>query len=108
MSRLEVTALPEDPVAASAAFYRDWLERAEAALRQGDLLLVFDPADHTHRGWRGAVVAALARKHVPSRVNSVASDDIEAIAAAERYFAAAPGVTGQSFALDSMGAGDVA
>ena len=106
--RLEIAALPDDPVAASAAFHRDWLERAEEALGQGDLLLVFAPADHTHRGWRAAVVAALARKHVPARVNAAASNDAAAIAAAERYFAAAPGVTGQYFALDSIGAGNVA
>ncbi len=106
--RLEVTALPEDPVAASAAFHGDWLERAEEALGLGDLLLVFAPADHTHRGWRAAVVASLARKYASARLNAVASNDRAAIAEAERYFAAAPGVTGQYFALDSNGAGDVA
>ena len=106
--RLEVTALPEDPLAASAAFHASWLERAENALGRGDLLLVFAPADHTHQGWRGAVTASLARKHAPARVNAVASSDAAAIADAERYFAAAHGVTGQSFALDSIGAGDVA
>ena len=106
--RLEVGSLSDDPVTASAAFHAGWLERAEEALEQGDLLLVFAPADHTHRGWRGAVVASLARKHAPARVNAVASADSAAIDEAECYFAAAPGVTGQYFALDSIGAGDVA
>ena len=54
------------------------------ALRQGDLLLVFAPADHTHRGWRAAVVAALARKHVPARVNAAASNDAAATTATMR------------------------
>ncbi len=106
--RLDVGALPEDPVAASAVFHAEWLARAGDALGRGDLLLVFQLADHTHRAWRGAVVASLARKHAPARINAVAAADAPAIAAAEAYFAGAPGVTGQTFALDSVGAGDVA
>jgi hypothetical protein len=70
-------------------------------------VLVFAPADHTHRAWRLAAVQALALAHAPLRINAVASDDERAVAAAERYLATAPGITGQCWALDGNGAGEV-
>lgn len=79
----------------------------EEEARQDGLVLVFGPADHTHRGWRLAAVQMLARAHAPLRINAVASSDERAIAAAERYIVAAPGVTGQYWALDGNGAGEV-
>jgi hypothetical protein len=106
--RVLVGELPDEPLDAAARFYGEVLERVEARLnplRDGeDLLLIFPPADHTHRGWRLAAVQELARRHAPRRVNAVACDDEAAIAAAERYLAAAPGVTGQYLPLDGHGA----
>jgi hypothetical protein len=106
-----VEELPERPLEAAARFYGDVPARVEDVLvEQGtdspltQLLLVFPPADHTHRAWRLAAVQELARRHAPVRVNAVASDDEAAIAAAERYLASAPGVTGQYLPLDSHGA----
>lgn len=104
MKRITVDDLPEDPLSAASVFHQHWLPYAEDALAGGDdLLLVFAPADHTHRAWRIAAVAGLARKHAPLRVNAVAGEG-EAIAQAERYLDAAPGVTGQYLPLDGEGA----
>lgn len=106
MKRIAVDDLPEDPLSAAGVFHQHWLPYAEEALGAGDdLLLTFAPADHTHRGWRLAAVAGLARKHAPLRVNAVAGEG-EAIAQAERYLVAAPGVTGQYLPLDGEGAGN--
>ena len=71
------------------------------------LLIVFPPADHTHRGWRLAAVQELARKYAPRRINAVASADQAATTAAAEYLAHAPGVTGQLLQLDGNGAGEV-
>ena len=75
--------------------------------RGEDLVVVFPPADHTHRGWRLAVVQTLARQFAQHRINAVASDDEAAIHAAIRYLNEADGVTGQYLTLDSAGAGEV-
>ncbi len=72
-----------------------------------DVVLAFPAADHTHRGWRLAVVQQLARDAAPLRVNALAGGDEPAIAAAVAYLANAPGVTGQLLALDGKGAGEV-
>ena len=67
-------------------------------------VLVFTPADHTHRAWRLAVVQGLARQYAPVRVNAVAADDEKAITAATDYLAGAGGITGQYLPLDGNGA----
>ena len=106
MRALRVEGLPADPLAAAAAFYAQWLGQLPS--REGeDVAIVFPPADHTHRGWRLAVVQGLARAHAPLRVNAVASDSSTAIAAALAYLEAAPGLTGQLLTLDDAGAGVV-
>lgn len=105
---LRVDDLPEGPLEAAARFY----DAVMPALRDPshvdeDAVLVFPPADHTHRGWRLAAVQELAREHAPRRVNAVASADRAAIAAAAEYLASAYGVTGQLLELDGNGAGEV-
>lgn len=103
---MRIGPLPEQALEASAAFYAEWLPRiAESLAGAHDLVLAFDPADHAHRGWRLAAVQGLAREYAPKRINAVASADDAAIAAAETFLAAAPGVTGQYWALDGSGAG---
>jgi hypothetical protein len=72
-----------------------------------DVVLIFPPADHTHRAWRLAAVQGLAREYAPLRVNALASDDEAAIASALACLNGAPGLTGQYLALDGAGAGDV-
>jgi hypothetical protein len=106
MHRHRVAGLPAEPLAAAARFYADELPAIEAKLdaASDDLVVVFDPADYTHRGWRRAAIQQLARDRAPIRVNAVAGDDAQAIDAALRYLGAAPGVTGQYLPLDGNGA----
>ena len=99
MAVVRIEGLPEAPLVAAAMFHGEWLPRAVGALTE-DLVLVFPPADHTHRAWRLAAVQGLARTAVPHRVNALASDDEAAIAAGIAFLAAAPGVTGQYLPLD--------
>ena len=103
MAVQRIDGLPDDPLAAAAAFY--------AALnppRSGeDLVLVFPPADHTHRAWRLAAVQGLARELAPRRVNALASRDEVAIAASLAYLESAEGLTGQYLPLADAGAGPV-
>lgn len=106
MALLRVGPLPEAALAAAAEFHARVLPQINPA--QGGepfLLLVFPPADHTHRAWRLAAVQGLARELAPIRVNGAASDDEAAIAAALDYLQHAPGVTGQYWPLDGQGAG---
>lgn len=109
MALFRVPVLPEPALEASAAFHAQVLPGVLARLAAGpdDLVLVFAPADHTHRGWRLALVQQLAREQAPVRVNAVESDDEPAIAAAEAFLANAAGLTGQLLPLDSHGAGDM-
>ena len=103
---LRVEGLPDDPLAAAAHFHGAVLPRLLETVAGADhLTLVFAPADHTHRGWRLAVVQGLARDLAPCRVNGVASDDEAGIAAALAWLAGADGVTGQYWPLDAAGAG---
>ncbi|MBK6800752.1 Rossmann fold domain-containing protein [Novosphingobium sp.] len=104
MRRIAVEGLPADPLAAAARFHG---EVVPVLAEDDDLLLVFPPADHTHRGWRLAAVQMLARSLAPCRVNAVASASDDAIRAAERYLGEAPGLTGQYLPLDDEGAGAV-
>jgi len=105
MALLRVGQLPDSALAAAAEFHAKVLPLLNPPKGGEDLLLVFPPADHTHRAWRLAAVQGLAREHAPIRVNGVASDDEAAIAAALDYIAHAPGVTGQYWPLDAEGAG---
>lgn len=110
MTLVSVGPLPEDALAAAAQFHAVVLPTIVKALRTTSppqFTLVFAPADHTHRGWRLAVVQGLAREHAPLRINAIESDDDVAIAAAAAYLAGADGVTGQFLPLDGAGAGKV-
>lgn len=109
MALLEVGALPEEALAASAAFHADILPKVmkELSGAPAHLTLLFQPAGEDHRGWRLAAVQGLARRFAPVRVNALESGDDAAIAAAESYLAKAAGVTGQFLPLDSNGAGEV-
>ena len=70
-------------------------------------MLIFPPADHTHRAWRLAAVQGLAREYAPRRVNALAGSSDASIAAGLTYLAAAAGVTGQYLPLADEGAGSV-
>ena len=65
-----------------------------------DVVMLFDPADHTHLHWRKAAVEELAREAAPCRVNGAvggSSGDMKALC---EYLDNAPGVTGQLFRMD--------
>lgn len=95
MKRIVVDGLPGDPLAAAGVFHQHWLAHVEQTLRTGDdVLLALPAADHTHREWRLAIVAGLARKHTPRRINMVAGEG-DALDATAAYLAGAPGITGQ-------------
>jgi type IV secretory pathway protease TraF len=111
MATLRVSPLPGDALAAAVEFHArvlpEVLARLSPPAKEGNLVLVFPPADHAHRAWRLAAVQGLAREYAPLRVNAVASDEEVAIAAACAYLGDAEGVTGQYLSLDSAGAGEV-
>ena len=108
MRRVAVDDLPAEPLAAAGVFHQHWLPHIEALLAGGeDVMVTLAPADHTHREWRRAVAADLARAHTPRRVN-VVSGEGPALDAFERYLAAALGITGQYLEGDGEGAGDPA
>ena len=93
MTRYDADGPTDDPVAASAHFHREHLEKVEALLADGPAVaIVFPPADHRHREWREAVAAMLARKYAPLRCNAVAGEDVEAVLT---YLKDADAITGQ-------------
>ena len=108
MKRIAVDDLPREPLAAAGVFHQHWLHHVEHVLESGeDVMLAFEPADHTHREWRRAIVAGLARAHARRRVNAVAGEGA-VLDAFEKYLASAPGVTGQYLEGDGDGAGNPA
>lgn len=106
---LRIDGLPSDALDAAAEFHQNWLAKAREALRNdtGSLVLVMPPAPADHRDWRRSVARDLARELAPKRVNLVAGDDRDAIAAMLDYLAQAPGVTGQLLPVDGHVAGNL-
>jgi len=107
MAELRVGALPDGALAAATEFHSRVLPQLDPPPKGEDLVLVFQPADHSHRNWRLAVIQSLAREFAPMRVNGLVSDSEDAIVAALDYLATAAGVTGQLLELDDRGAGEV-
>ena len=106
MKRVTVDDLPPAPLAASGVFHQHWLPHIESILAGGeDVLVALPPADHTHRQWRLAAVAGLARQYAPRRAVAVAGEGA-VIDAFERYLAQAQAITGQYLEGDGVGAGD--
>lgn len=105
MKRVAVDDLPGAPLAAAGVFHQHWLPHVETLLESGeDVMVALAIADHTHREWRRAAAAGLARAHTPQRVNLVSGEG-NVLDAFERYLAAAPAITGQYFEGDGLGAG---
>lgn len=106
MKRVAVDDLPEEPLVAAGVFHQHWLPHVETLLEGGeDVMVTLAPADHTHREWRRAIAAGLARAHAPRRVNVVAGEGA-ALDGFARYLAGAAAITGQYFEADNDGAGD--
>ncbi|MEE4205550.1 MAG: hypothetical protein V2I39_04635 [Erythrobacter sp.] len=99
---LIVESLPQEPLAASAAFHADHLGEAQRMLGEEDvtaLAIVLPAAGTDHDDWRGAITRGLARAWTPKRVNLVGGPEGEARAAALAYLADAAGITGQYIPL---------
>ena len=108
MKRVVVDDLPHGPLEAAGVFHQHWLPHIEALLEGGeDVMVALATGDHTHREWRRAIAAGLARAHTPRRVNVVAGEGAVHDAVAD-YLEGAPGITGQYLEGDSVGAGDPA
>lgn len=106
MRRVTIDDLPSEPLAAAGLFHQQWLSRVEDVLKGGeDAMVALPSADHTHREWRHAMAAGLARKHTPRRCNLVAGKG-SALDAVEAYLKAAPAITGQYLDTDVSGAGE--
>jgi hypothetical protein len=102
MAVLRVGALPDEALAAAATFYG----QVPPGISE-DMVLIFPPADHTHRSWRLAAVQSLARENAPFRINALVGESEGAIAAAVAWLGSAGGVTGHLLELDDTGAGEV-
>ncbi|MCB2065971.1 MAG: hypothetical protein KDE15_04940 [Erythrobacter sp.] len=96
---VEVTGLPAAPIDAAAAFHRDFVDQIRRYAREGDVVVVFDHADHDHRAWRLAAVQELAREAAPHRVNGVEGEDVQQVSETLFYLQSASGVTGQLLEL---------
>ena len=98
---LRIDGLPVEALDAAAAFHGEWRKRAQSLLEGADALtIVMSLAPYDHADWRRAAARDLARAVAPKRVNVIAGDDENAIAAALEYLEGAPGVTGQYLPLD--------
>lgn len=99
MKRIAVDDLPAEALAAASLFHKQWLVQIETILKDDyDVMIALGKGDHTHREWRSAIVAGLARKYAPRRVNAVAGGGT-ALDQVETYLAKAPGITGQYFEI---------
>ncbi|WP_271078364.1 Rossmann fold domain-containing protein [Aurantiacibacter sp. MUD61] len=96
---VEVTGLPENPLDAAAKFHSEWVAKVRGYARSGDVVVIFQPADHTHHAWRLAAVQELARESVPYRVNGVEGDHMQDVSETLFYLQSADGVTGQLFTM---------
>lgn len=94
--------LPPGSLDAATLFHHDHLPELEKLFvgASGSVVIVFPVADYTHKAWRRAVIAELARVHAPTRINAIAGGQSCSLSEVIAYLHAAPGVTGQLLALD--------
>ncbi|WP_298302297.1 Rossmann fold domain-containing protein [uncultured Erythrobacter sp.] len=89
-----VADLPKSALEASAEFYVNHLEAAQAVMGERDLVIVLPPAEYDHTDWRRGLARDLARDCAPSRVNVIGAGDEQQKEALIEYLAGAMGVTG--------------
>ena len=95
---VRAAGLPAAPLDAAAHFHAHIVPAVRAELGDAALIVVaFEPADHTHRGWRLAAIQELAREAAPHRVNGIVAspEDREEADETIAFLHNAPGVTGQ-------------
>ena len=100
MQVIRARQLPTSALEAAAEFYATMMPGIMGQLAE-DLVLLFAPASHDHRGWRLAVIQDLARAAAPFRVNGVVGDDEQSIAATLAWLEQAPAVTGQLLSVQA-------
>lgn len=98
MRVVRIESLPGDPLDASAAFHAEWLPSLRSP--DDDLLVVFPPAEYTHRLWRLAAIQQLAREAAPHRANAIAAQGDAGVTAALALIDNCQGITGQYLVLD--------
>lgn len=94
--------MPPGALEAAAAFHAEYMAQVKQAVA-GEcqaLVIVLPAAPYDHDDWRRAAARDLARSLAPIRVNIVAGDGEEAVAATLSYLAGASGVTGQYLKTD--------
>ena len=98
---VSVNDLPPSPVDAATLFYLQTVPGIREELPNvTEVVIYFEPADHSHRGWRLAAVQELAQEAAPTRVNALVGTDRDAMWAARQFLENAPGVTGQLLAVE--------
>ena len=98
---LEIKALPQSSLEASAVFHHEFTAKARALLEAPEttaLAITLPKAGHDHDDWRRTLARDLARAYTPKRVNVVGGEGEEAISPLIDYLEDAPGVTGQYLA----------
>jgi hypothetical protein len=97
--RIDLGALPPDPLDGAARFFADHLGDAKAAARAGDVIFIFAPSDLRGREWRQGAVRDLARHAAPHRVNAVEGDAGAALEQAIDWLEGASAITGHYLVL---------
>jgi hypothetical protein len=101
---VQIAWLPSAALDSATEFHEGWLDEVLGVLETGaqELAIVLPAAPRDHDDWRRALVRDLAREWAPQRVNIVAGDDEQAVAATLAYLSQAPGVTGQLLLTSSQ------
>lgn len=96
MRRLDIAALPAQPITAASAFMTAHLPEARRLLESEGtdaLAIILPAASSDHGDWRRTLARDLAREYAPRRVNVVTGEG-EALDTLLRFLTDAPGVTG--------------
>ena len=102
---VNVRDAPAAPLDAASQFHSAIVPDIRKKLaKAAEIVIVFEPADHSHRAWRLAAVQELAREVAPARANAIVGSDDSALAETLDYLAHAPGITGQLLAVDGKSA----
>ncbi|TRD10537.1 hypothetical protein FGU71_00750 [Erythrobacter insulae] len=96
---LTVNSLPDSGIAASAEFFKLYLDQAAALLSAAEteaLVIILPAAGKDHDDWRRSLARDLAREYTPKRANVIGAARVGAgVDAIISYLKDAPGVTGQ-------------
>jgi len=100
---VDAKGLGESPLDAAARFHAHIVPSIRAMMANGsELVVMFDPADHSHTSWRKAAIEELAREAAPCRINGVIAraQDKQDTAQTIQFLHKSPGITGQILQVD--------